>query len=87
MSPVTIEILGGIAATLTTLAWLPQAAKTVRSGTTRDISLTTHLMLFIGIVLWLAYGVLISSWPLIGANIVTFGLIGTILLMKLRNRD
>jgi MtN3 and saliva related transmembrane protein len=84
LSPFAIEIIGSLAAVLTTISWLPQALKTLRTRQTRDISLYAQIMLFIGIFLWLAYGVLITSWPLIGANIVTLVLVGTILTMKIR---
>jgi MtN3 and saliva related transmembrane protein len=84
LSPFVVEIIGSIAALLTTVSWLPQALKTLRTRQTRDISLYAQIMLFIGIMLWLAYGLLIVSWPLIGANIVTLVLVGTILTMKIR---
>lgn len=85
MSPLAIEWIGGLAAALTTLSWLPQAMKTIATRQTRDISLAAQLLLFAGIVLWLVYGIYIMSWPLIGSNIVTFFLIGAILTMKLRH--
>jgi MtN3 and saliva related transmembrane protein len=84
LSPFVVEIIGSIAALLTTVSWLPQAVKTLRSRQTRDISLYAQIMLFIGILLWLIYGVMIVSWPLIGANIVTLVLVGVILTMKIR---
>jgi MtN3 and saliva related transmembrane protein len=79
-----IELIGGVAACLTTLAWLPQAVKTIRSRQTRDISLITQVLMAAGILLWLIYGWFINSWPLIGANIVTFVLVATILVVKIR---
>ncbi len=84
ISPFGTEIIGSIAALLTTISWLPQALKTLRTRQTRDISLPAQVMLFIGIFLWLVYGILLMSWPLIGANIVTLVLVGTILAMKIR---
>ena len=84
MSPAIIELIGSIAAFLTTISWLPQAIKTIRSRKANDISLYGQLLLFVGIVLWLAYGYFIGSWPLIGANIVTLILVGMILSIKLR---
>lgn len=79
-----IETIGGIAATITTLCWVPQAIKVIRTRDTKAISLTMYLMLAIGIALWLAYGLLIDSWPLIGANAVTIVPVLIILGMKLR---
>ncbi len=84
MPSLAIEVVGGIAAFLTTIAYVPQALKTLRSRQTRDISLVTHATLLAGILLWLLYGLLIGSWPLIGANLVTMVLISSILTMKLR---
>lgn len=84
LSPLHIELLGAMAAVLTTLCWLPQAVKVVRDRDTSALSLITFGMLVTGIVLWLAYGLMIQSWPLIGSNIVSLGLNGMILGMKLR---
>lgn len=79
-----VELIGGTAAVITTLCWVPQAIKVIRTRDTRSLSLVMYLMLAVGIVLWLIYGVLIWSWPLIGANVVTLGLVSVILSMKLR---
>ena len=64
----TTELLGFAAATLTTLCWLPQAWHTIRTRDTRAISLWTQVFFALGIVLWLVYGLMLTSWPLIGAN-------------------
>ncbi len=85
MTSVHIEWIGGLAALLTTLSWVPQAIKTISTRETRDISLWAQILLFVGIILWLIYGIYLASWPLIGSNIVTFFLVGTILVMKLRH--
>ncbi|MCZ8185520.1 MAG: SemiSWEET transporter [Beijerinckiaceae bacterium] len=81
---VAVELIGGVAAVITTLCWVPQAIKVIRTRDTRSLSLVMYLMLAAGIVLWLVYGLLILSWPLIGANLVTLVLVGIILGMKLR---
>lgn len=85
LSPQIVEIIGGVAAFLTTVSWMPQAIKTITTRKTRDISLWAQVLLFTGILLWLVYGIYIISWPLIGANIVTLFLVGTILTMKLKH--
>jgi MtN3 and saliva related transmembrane protein len=85
MSPIIVEWIGGIAATLTTLSWLPQALRTLKTRDTSGISLLAQVLLFTGIVLWLVYGVYIISWPLIISNIITVVLVGCILAMKLRH--
>jgi MtN3 and saliva related transmembrane protein len=79
-----LEILGFTAAILTTLCWLPQAMKTIRTRDTRALSLIAQSSLTTGIVLWLVYGWLIENGPLIFANCVSLVLVGTILVMKLR---
>jgi MtN3 and saliva related transmembrane protein len=85
MTPQLVEWIGAAAAFLTTVSWLPQAVKTITTRQTRDISLWAQALLFVGIALWLVYGIYINSWPLIGANVVTIVLIGIILVMKLRH--
>jgi MtN3 and saliva related transmembrane protein len=84
ISPATVEIIGMVAAVLTTACWVPQAVRTIRTRETRGISLWAQILLVSGIGLWLVYGLLIMSWPLIFANTVTFGLVATILTLKLR---
>ena len=75
---------GYVAATLTTVAFLPQTIKTIRSRDTRSISLWMYLVFTVGVVFWLVYGFVLDSKPMIIANIVTLGLSATILGMKLR---
>ena len=84
MQPASIELFGFAAATLTTLCWVPQAVRTIQTRDTRAISLWTQGLFALGVLLWLCYGVLLNSWPLIGANVVTFCLVLVILAMKLR---
>lgn len=68
MSPAFIEFIGTVAACFTTAAFFPQAVKTIRLQQTAGLSLTMYLMLVGGVLLWLVYGVMIGSWPLILAN-------------------
>ncbi len=79
-----IEILGYAAATLTTLSFVPQAIKTLRSGDTAAISLRMYLLFTTGIALWGVYGVLKGDGPLIVANAITLISAGLILQCKLR---
>jgi len=76
--------LGAIAATLTTVAFVPQALKTIRTRDTRGISLGMYVIFTIGIVCWFGYGLLLHSWPMIISNAITFLLAATILALKLR---
>jgi MtN3 and saliva related transmembrane protein len=79
-----LEWTGYVAATLTTLAFVPQALKTIRSKDTRSISLGMYVVFTVGIAFWLAYGISLGSVPMILSNIVTFVLSATILAMKLK---
>lgn len=79
------EIVGLVAALLTTVAFLPQVVHTIRTRSTHDISLRMYSLYTVGIFLWLIYGLLLHDMPLIVANIVTFVLSGTILGLKLRH--
>ncbi len=80
----TGEWLGYVAATLTTLAFVPQAAQAIRTHDTRSISLPMYATFTAGVAFWLGYGLVLGSWPIIVANIVTLALAITILVLKLR---
>jgi MtN3 and saliva related transmembrane protein len=76
------DFIGSAAATLTTIAFIPQAWKIWRTQHTTDISMGMYVLFTIGVALWLAYGILIESWPIIMANSFTLGLAGAVLVMK-----
>ena len=84
MSAVTA--LGFLAAFLTTAAYVPQVVKTWRSGSSADLSLGTFGMLTAGVVAWLAYGLLMRDLPIVAANVVTLGLVVSVLVHVLRSR-
>jgi MtN3 and saliva related transmembrane protein len=79
-----VEIVGAAGAALTTLCWLPQAAKVIRDKETRALSLPATAAFTLGILLWLIYGLAIGDWPLIGSNALTLAPLAVILGMKLR---
>jgi len=79
-----IDFIGFVAGTLTTLAFLPQLFKAWKSKHTKDISLIMFITLNIGILLWLVYGILIYSLPVIIANALSLILALTILILKLK---
>jgi MtN3 and saliva related transmembrane protein len=79
-----IELIGYAAASLTTASLVPQARLLYRTRNTSGVSLGMYGAFTVGVALWLAYGVLLSAWPVILANVVTLALAVTILAMKLR---
>ena len=79
----TTDCIGYLAATLTTLAFVPQALLTLRTRDVRGISLGMYGLFTVGIALWLAYGVCLGEWPIIAANAVTLVLAASILATKI----
>lgn len=79
-----ISVIGFIAGTFTTVSFLPQVFKIYRTKQTRDLSLPMYVILFIGVILWVVYGVLSRSLPVIIANSVVIGLNLYILIMKVK---
>ena len=80
----TTDWIGSAAATLTTVAFIPQAIKVWRTKHTTGISLIMYSLFTLGVTLWLAYGMLLKSWPIIIANCITLLLAGAVLVMKLK---
>ena len=79
------EIVGAVAATLTTIAFVPQAHKVLVYKDTRSLSLGMYLIFTAGVLLWGLYGVLRDDWVIVAANAITAVLCLAILAMKLRN--
>ena len=52
-----IEFLGYFAAILTTLAFIPQLTKTLKTKKAEDVSLTTLIMFLTGVAAWIIYGI------------------------------
>ncbi|MEY4297252.1 MAG: hypothetical protein RLZZ423_431 [Cyanobacteriota bacterium] len=84
LSP-AVTLLGYAAASLTTLSFIPQALKTLRSGDTSAISLRMYVLFTSGIALWGVYGLLTGDGPLIVANAITLVSAGLILERKARS--
>lgn len=78
------DFVGTLAAVLTTSAFVPQAWLTWKTKHAGGVSLGMYGIFTIGVALWLFYGLLIGSWPVITANAVTLGLAIFILYMKIR---
>ena len=82
----SIDLIGTLAACLTTCSFLPQAIKTFRTKDVSGISLAMYGAFTCGVALWLIYGLMLGAWPIIIANAVTLTLALSIFLMKLRYR-
>lgn len=83
----TSDLIGYLAAVLTTCSFVPQALHTFRTRDVRGISLGMYSIFTVGVALWLVYGLTLGAWPIVVANAVTLALAGTILAMKLLYRD
>lgn len=77
-------LVSAVAATLTTVAFVPQALHVIRHKETRAISLYMYIAFATGVAFWLAFGIMIMNWPMIVANSITLALALMILAMKLR---
>lgn len=80
------DLIGYLAASLTTLSFVPQAWHTFTTRDVRGVSLGMYATFTAGVALWLAYGVLLQAWPIVMANAITLTLSAGILVMKLRYR-
>jgi MtN3 and saliva related transmembrane protein len=78
------ELIGSLAGMLTTAAFLPQVWQIWKTRSTKDISLGMYIIFTSGVMLWLLYGTLIGSFPIIVANAVTLVCAFLILAMKYR---
>ena len=81
-----IEVIGLVAATLTTYAFLPQVYKTWKTKDVSAFSLPTFSLFFIGILFWLVYGMYMESLSMILANSITLLSSLTLLVMIFKYR-
>lgn len=81
---INIEIIGLIAAVLTTSAFVPQVIKTRKTKEVENLSLSMYLVMLTGVLLWLVYGIYIESTSIILANLLTSGLVMLLLSYKIR---
>ena len=77
--------IGTLAGVFTTIAFIPQVAKTWKTKSAGDISLLMFLLFSSGVLLWLIYGVLLQAMPIIVANGITLSLSASILVLKLKD--
>ena len=82
---ITPEMIGYLAATLTTASFLPQAILTIRTKDTESLSLSMYSLFTMGVFCWLIYGIFISDKAIIFANAITLVLAASILSFKIYN--
>jgi MtN3 and saliva related transmembrane protein len=81
-----IDAVGFVAGALTTGAFVPQVLKSWRTRDLSGVSLRMYSLFTVGVALWLAYGLMVTSWPVIVCNAITLLLAGGVLALKLRHR-
>ena len=79
-----VDIIGYLAACLTTFSFLVQAIKSWKTKDLSGISVGMYTMFASGVALWLVYGIVIDSMPLIVTNALTLTFALSILMMKIR---
>ena len=80
----TVDAVGFAAATMTTVAFVPQVLRIVRTRSAHDISWWMFGIISLAAALWLGYGLLLGALPVVIANVVTLALAATILALKWR---
>lgn len=80
-----MQYIGFIAAFCTTISFIPQVVRTIRTRDTRGISLGMYSIFVFGVSLWLVYGIMLHDLPMIFANIITVILATIILVMKVKD--
>ena len=76
------DIVGSLAAILTTVSFFPQAWHSFKTRDVSGVSLGMYSVFTVGVALWLVYGLLLRAWPIVVANVITLGLALAILGMK-----
>ena len=76
------DIVGSLAAILTTVSFFPQAWHSFKTRDVSGVSLGMYSVFTVGVALWLVYGLLLRAWPIVVANVITLGLAAAILGMK-----
>ena len=85
LNQVFVDAIGYMAGLLATVAFVPQVTKTMRERIAKDISLGMYVLFCVGVTLWLVYGFLIYSWPVIISNLASLILSATILALKIKH--
>ena len=86
MAAAWIEAIGLLAGVIGIFAWIPQIIQVWVHKRHDGISLTTFAVVSFALTLWLVYGILVDSFAMIAANIMTLSVIGAVILGVLRVR-
>ena len=86
MAAAWIEAIGLLAGVIGIFAWIPQIVQVWVHKRHDGISLTTFAVVSFALTLWLIYGVLVDSFAMIAANIMTLSVIGAVIVGVLRVR-
>ena len=79
-----IEILGLVAGTITSITFVPQVIKIWKTKSAKDLSMTMLLLLMLGVILWLAYGLVIMDTAIIYTNSMVLAMSMVMMFFKLR---
>jgi MtN3 and saliva related transmembrane protein len=80
-----IMIIGLLAGLCTTLSFIPQIVKIYRTRRTKDLSLSTYVLLSVGLFLWVVYGVVLNQIAIVLPNIIVLGMALYIIVLKIKN--
>jgi MtN3 and saliva related transmembrane protein len=86
MNAILVDVVGALAAMCSTTSFAPQLVKLWRDKQGGEVSLGMYVLTVSAFVLWSVYGLMLGSWPLMVANLVSLALASAILILKLRYR-
>ena len=84
MTSLLVTMIGSGAALCSMASFAPQLVKILRDHDASAVSLKMFVLTVVGFALWIAYGLLLGSWPLVASNLVCLGLSAAILAAKWR---
>jgi MtN3 and saliva related transmembrane protein len=83
-SQIVVEVIGAGAALCSTSSFVPQLIKLLKERTAEAVSAPMYIVTVTAFSLWIAYGLMLGSWPLVISNSLSLALSGAILLLKMR---
>ncbi len=86
MATMMVEALGLLAGVIGIVAWIPQIIQVWVHKRHDGLSLTTFAVVSLALALWLVYGILVNSFAMVAANIMTLSVIGAVIIGVMRVR-